>query len=479
MPDLPLHSHWHDLYVRRWLILLTGIIAAAVAWEFSSFVTPVYQAKTTFFLASGAATPEYVGATPDPAPRPLLPLPDEKAAAPDVGILRGREIMEQIAQQFGIPVEEAAKKIVVTVSGEFMIDAFVRDPDPDRAMQIANALPLVYARFHETSMRDRATSIGDALASSLDSLKKERDDLAAGLQKIREGSLSTADMSAVSQLQSQRETAQANLDALNSQIDDAEARRSALEATLANEAGLYQKGLTMETTQGLDDMLSTLLKLRIERASVGNAPNSPAVRSIDEQITEIESEMERERTRLADAASKTPGSLYEQLRLQHALAVVSLAGLNASKDAAASRLNDATARFLKTLSIVTDSTRTEDRLSALSTEISVVETNLAAARIQATNIKAPLVIVEKAAVPTRPAFPLPLLNAIVSGLTGLMLGSYYALILAHNDRVRRAATRMRAELPLFDENELRSLHLDPGIGAWPFRTRFGNGSPNG
>jgi uncharacterized protein involved in exopolysaccharide biosynthesis len=475
--DQPLHSHWHDLYVRRWLILLTLIVAAGAAWEFSLLVTPVYQAKTTFFLAAGAATPEFVGQSPDAAPRPLLPMPDEKTAALDVGILRGGIIMDQIGREFGMTAAEAAKKIVVTVSGEFMIDAFVRDVDADRAMRMANALPPIYARFHQDSMRERAAAIAGALASAKANLEQERADLADDLQSARRDSLSTADMAALSELQSRREAAQVELDALLAQIDQAEARRIALDQRLRDEAGLYRQGLTMESTQALDDMLSTLLRLRVERASAGNAPNNPNVRAIEEQMAEIESSMERERKRLAEAAGKTPGSLFEQIRLEYALTVVTLAGLNASRDAAAGRVTEATDRFLAALASFAEATETESRLAALSSEIATVDSNLAAARIQAENIVAPLVVVERASLPSTPAFPLPILNAIVAGLTGLMLGCFYALILAHNDRMRQTAVRLRATVPLFDEQELRSLDLDPGIGPWPFRPR--NGVRNG
>ena len=72
--------------------------------------------------------------------------------------------------------------------------------------------------------------------------------------------------------------------------------------------------------------------------------------------------------------------------------------------------------------------------------------------------KAPLVVVEAAAVPTRPAFPLPILNAIVAALTALMLGSYFALLLAHNDRVGTRSRLRATQIPLLDDNDLSVLN---------------------
>ena len=111
--------------MRRWLILLAATAAAVAALLFSRAVAPIYEAKSTFYLASATAPPSYLGPVPD-SPAPLFPVPEEKAAALDGGILRGREIRTALAERFDVPYSEIARRVDVTVSGEFMIDVFAR-----------------------------------------------------------------------------------------------------------------------------------------------------------------------------------------------------------------------------------------------------------------------------------------------------------------------------------------------------------------
>jgi len=151
------------------------------------------------------------------------------------------------------------------------------------------------------------------------------------------------------------------------------------------------------------------------------------------------------------------------------LSGATLAGLRAAQTAADSRLSAATSRFSQALIAVTDSDQITARLAAVTNQIDTARTNLDAARLQAANVRAPLVVVETAAVPTRPAFPLPILNAIVAALTAMMLGGYFALLLAHNDRVGDRRRLRATPVPLFDEDDLRT--LNPASVKLKFRTQ--------
>jgi hypothetical protein len=96
-------------------------------------------------------------------------------------------------------------------------------------------------------------------------------------------------------------------------------------------------------------------------------------------------------------------------------------------------------------------------LSRVEVQIATAEANLAAARLQAENAKPPLVIVEKAVPPSRPAFPLPIVNAIAAALCGAILGTYYALFVAHSERATQTKKSRNATIPLFSNDELDEL----------------------
>ena len=97
---------------------------------------------------------------------------------------------------------------------------------------------------------------------------------------------------------------------------------------------------------------------------------------------------------------------------------------------------------------------TDERLRALADRFRNV---LAEASAQALRPSAPLVVVQRAVPPTRPVFPLPLLNAIVAALTGLVFGCYYALFCGMLARARRQRIRRQLEMPSLSQEELKDL----------------------
>lgn len=454
---MSLHQHWHDIYVRRWLILLTALAAAAAAWVFSARVTPVYEGKTTFFIDYNAPQPGYVTATPDAPPSPLYPTPESKAASVDIGYLRGREVRSRLAKEFGLTVNEIARKVDVTIGGEFMVDAYARDPDPKRAADIANAIPKVYAELHAQSMRKRAAEDAAAIQGRLDTLYQQRDRLQGRLREIRVASVSTADTTALSALQADREAARKQVENLAAQIAKSVAERATLDAALRQEKGYYADGQTVETTASLDRLLQHVLDLRVQLAGLSDGPNSPRYSAIERQIAALNDAMATERHRLATATAKPPGSLYEELRLELSGMDVTLAGLKAAQQDAQARLAAATKRFGALVDTVGASDNAVKDLADVNRQIGIAEDNLASARLQSAHAKPPLVVVEQAVPPERPVFPLPVLNTIVSAFCGIIFGAYYALFVAQSERAKRTRLTLAQPIPAFTAGELRRL----------------------
>ncbi|MFC2968273.1 hypothetical protein [Acidimangrovimonas pyrenivorans] len=460
-----MHQHWHDIYVRRWLILLTALAAAAAAWVFSSRVTPVYEGKTTFFIDYKAPQPGYVAATPDAPPAPLYPTPESKAASVDIGYLRGREVRARLARQFGLNVGEIARKVDVTLGGEFMVDAYARDPDPRRAADIANAVPKVYAALHAQSMRKRAAEDAATIQGRLDTLYQRRDRLQSTLRKMRMDSVSTADTAALSALQADREAARKQAENLAAQIARSVAERASLDAALRQEKGYYADGNTVETTPSLDGLLQHVLDLRVQQAALSDGPNSPRYAAIERQIAAIDDAMAVERHRLATATAKPSGSLYEELRLKLSGMDATIAGLKAAQKDARDRLAAATKRFDALVDTVGASDNAAKDLADVNRQIGIAEDNLASARLQSAHAKPQLVVVEQAVPPERPIFPLPILNMVVAAFCGIIFGAYYALFVAQSERAKRARYILAQPIPAFTARELAELRALSSQGA--------------
>lgn len=463
--DVPLHQHWHDVHRKRWLILLTGLAAALVAGLASRVMTPVYEARTTFYLAANAVPFGFSGTSPDAPQPPLLPVPEEKAASLDVGILRGAEMMGRLAEATGQRRADLERAVDVTVSNEFMVDVYVRDPDPRVAARIANEVPDLYAGFHEQEIRARAETRADALSGRLGQLRDERARILDAVQRARADSLSSADASALETMQQERDEARKDLLSLEARTQQVAARVETLESALSAEATLYLENETTDTTATLDLMLQRVLDLQVELASITTDPSNTRRNSIDEQISAIRAAMEEERERLRTAAAKPQGSLFEELRLEKALADADLAESAAGKAAATARLAELDARFNAVLAAVGQTDMTAGRLDILEGEIAATEQNLAAAELQSAHARAPVVVVAAADPPGRPAFPLPLLNTVVAGLTGLIFGAYYALWVAHAERGAQARRTAATQLPYFTEEERRLLS-GSGVKSW-------------
>lgn len=455
--DVPLYRHWAELYRKRGLILATSLFAALAAWGFSQQVTPMYESKTTFFMPGNATQPAFDPGRPDAAPEPLLPIPEEKAAALDIGILRGREVMEALARQFDLPVAELNKRVDATVSGEFMIELFVRNPDPVLAAEIANAVPQIYRDFHKGSMRRRAETVAQAMQARLIDLQARRAALEARLLDHQRDTLSTTDAAYLDRLQGLRDKARANLETIDGEILGAQARRDALDRLLQDEGAAFAAGQTTQTTAALEALQERVVDLRVVLAGVQDGKVSPRRTALERQIESLTAEITQERARLAQATAKPRGSLFENLRLERALLTAQLADLDAAREAAQGRVDAAALRFEQALEPTAEVTDIKYQLSRISqSEVQTAE-SLAVANLQSQNAEVPLVIVERAVAPLRAMYPLTTLNTIVAGICGLIFGAYYALFVAHAERARAALRAQSQPLPVFTQDELRRL----------------------
>lgn len=454
--EVPLQDHWRDILAQRWVIVATTAFAGLFAFLISLMITPIYEAKTTFYLASNAESPRFVGG-PDTPPEPLFPTPDEKTAALNLGILRGRAFMEKLAEEFNLPVALVRKRVDVAVSGEFMVDLFVRSEDAKLASQMANRAPSLYAEFHRASMRDRADRLAQTLTEHLKSLQGQLSDLVAQSEDQRRRFGTTLDEALVARLSDRRAGTEQRLQEIDGALSAAVARREGLQTELDAESKTYAAGETVLTTPVLDLMVEQLLALHVDLAAVRDGPQSPRRGAIEEQIAATEAAIETERQRMAAAVVKSTGSNYEILRGQIITAKAEEAALAASRATAETQFTAAQSDLDAAIGALGAAEQLAAHQTEIEAQIADAQTNLASAQLQAAHAEVPLVVVEEAVAPTRAAFPIPVLNTIVAMLAGLVAGFYYALLIGHAGRVRvkRLADALRP--PWFNDAELGQL----------------------
>jgi uncharacterized protein involved in exopolysaccharide biosynthesis len=168
-----LYDYWQDLYERKSLVLIVAFSAAIFGCLISLVLSPVYEAKVTFYTPTNLNLPSYTRSETAGhfAQAPFLPTADEKAAAVDIGILLSQDVFRILHERFPQRDADALRKNVdVNVSDEFMIDIHVRDTDPELAADIANELPKLYREFHVRALRERLAAEVDTLSQQLSRL---------------------------------------------------------------------------------------------------------------------------------------------------------------------------------------------------------------------------------------------------------------------------------------------------------------------
>jgi uncharacterized protein involved in exopolysaccharide biosynthesis len=160
---------------------------------------------------------------------------------------------------------------------------------------------------------------------------------------------------------------------------------------------------------------------------------------------------------MAEATVKSTGTNYEILRADIAKARAEEAALTASRVTAETQMSAADADLEAAIASLGEAERLAARRAEIEAQITDARINLASATLQAANARAPLMVVEEASLPTRPAFPIPVLNAIVAALAGAIAGFYYALFVGHAARARMKKLADTLQPPRFTDAELQHL----------------------
>lgn len=137
--ELDLHEILYILRRRLWLLVALPLVAALTAWVVSTFVVaPTYQASTTLWVIQegGAGQISYNDL-----------LLNRNLTKTYAEVARSRTVLQQVIDRLGmdLTVDELAEKLTASaVRDTEIISLTVKDGDPDRAAQIANAVAAAF-----------------------------------------------------------------------------------------------------------------------------------------------------------------------------------------------------------------------------------------------------------------------------------------------------------------------------------------------
>ncbi len=163
---MELRSYWELLRKWLWLIALTTVLAAMVAFLVSSHQTPIYEAKTRLLITEGSSdSTDLFGG-------------NVKVTSTFAQVLASRSILEKAANRIGlegVDIDALAGYVSVQpVRDTHLIDLRVQLPSPEIAAALANALPQVLAEFYKEQqsarfanskrlLQEELTQLGDQL----------------------------------------------------------------------------------------------------------------------------------------------------------------------------------------------------------------------------------------------------------------------------------------------------------------------------
>lgn len=158
--------HW------AWLIILSSILSAVIAYMVTSRITPVYQASTTLLVneAPSTKTTDYNAL-----------LTSERLARTYTQMISKRPVLKGVIDQLGLDFSENRLSGMITVAlvkETQLIEIKVQDTDPQRAAAIANSLVEVFTNQLQQTQASR-------YAASKESLQKQISDLESLMDSTR------------------------------------------------------------------------------------------------------------------------------------------------------------------------------------------------------------------------------------------------------------------------------------------------------
>ncbi len=373
---------------RRWMIL--GMVAATVAAIYLATANQVsyYQARVQLMPSSAAlykpiTAHATVGVAGPPESSGESQLPNL------MSLLASNQVAERAIRMAGIKESPEGLRYRMTVktasnpgagsrhdSGTDMIVVSVKDENPDRAVKTVNALAHVFSNYYQEAAGNRMFMESQ--------LEVARADLESAANKLRSFKLAN-------NITSLPEMTSSAMESLKQSISDRNAAQSALAEASAKLAEINRQlrstGRTTRVTEGTTDspMVSALEGELAQATQELNAARAkyleehPRVVALREQVSQINSRLERERQNMKMTVSQVRNPIYDQLQQQKATLQAERDGLAAKVGQLNSSVGSTTGNLIPGLDV--ELLRLENEFQTAQTAYNNLETQLSQAKI--------------------------------------------------------------------------------------------------
>ncbi len=406
-------------------------MAGFFAYTISTLMPPVYEARSVFYLPHPTKTSGASDSLDALTPSALLPFPEEKSSGVNLGILRSKDIARAVQSKFPEkPLDFFIKKIDFKVSPGFAIEVYVRDRDPNIAALIANAYPKAFDDFQANALSQRGIEVGRSLRAQLEQVKQDFDEKLKSIEAYQAENLIASSEEAQKQLEIAKNIEQ-ELKLTQSNMSATKEHILSIEQQMLEEKKGYKLDEEVASNPQIDTLKQKVQQLEISfaRAKVEFEPSHWKLQAMMTELDAAKKVLKTEIVNLAHSGSKQHGSVFESLRAQRIDKLgelkyleAKIEGLSISLSDIKRQMQDMVPKFLEL-----EAQQSEKRI--LENLQSQLEKSLQNVTMQNRFPQSTIVILEHATPPERPAFPMPLLNTVVSMIFGLVVGVYYVLFL--------------------------------------------------
>ena len=440
-----LYDYWMALYKRRLFIIIVTFSSAFFAYLLSMVFPPVFESKSSFYVPVSRSEGQLASLQSDSKSidSVLLPIADEKSASVNIGILKSKDVAHKVIERFpglSLSVGLLRRNVDIKLSGEFLIEVYVRDLDPKSAALIANAYPEVYREFHEISLRQRIMAKRNAYQAKFKDVTANLIVARNSLLKLQRKTGVTAPRIAEARFADLVRDLTAEYDLARVELVATDKRIEQLEAQLNAERANYKLGesvLTNPMIERLKEMILQLeMKLEGDKADV--RASFPRLEETQAQHKKLKKMLSKEIEQLVESHTKGVGSIYEELRSSLITQFTEQKYLEVKKESIKRILIELEEKTRQLSEQYMEIAQLQGDIQHLSSIQQQIEQQLVDLNLQEGSISAAVVVeVERATVSDSPVFPKPVLNVIVGLVLGFVVGCYYALLLRYLNDVRR------------------------------------------
>jgi len=397
-----LYDYWMIVYRRRISVLLLMAVSVASAVVISQSLPPVYEARAAFYVPASATT-KRTGTSDTDLPLPTSNQDDAKA---NIGILKGRDATRALNKMFPQKSLDALNKDVDFAAGrDGLIYVYVRDRNPQRAADIANAYTRYFNQFLLAALKDR-------LEPKVTALKSHMADVNTRLQ---------AALLEKTQLQAKIGGPSLDSEAVELTRQRADLAREKEELNAGPHRagdGTSSAARSSDANAVADEIEKNVAALQLQLAGklIEDRPDHPEVRVLSERYASAQQALDAKRRRLAET------ELLKSKNLGHMIAKRSqqLAALPELKR---------------------QESLLDQKIQTLSSELSFLRQSFEEVSYAGVRSANQAITVETAWPPVGPVYPVVWLNAVVAFILALFSGILYAFFL---DYIADVRIRVRA-----------------------------------